>query len=318
MLADIPRAKSNLSSERSEVMLPSISVVTPSFNQERFVERTILSVLNQEIPGLEYVVIDGGSTDETVNILKQYEDRLRWVSEKDNGQADAVNKGIKATRGEIIGWLNSDDIYYPGALAAVLAFFEKHPEADVVYGDADHIDIDDGVIEPYYTEDWNYERLKEICFLCQPAVFFRRRVTEREGLLDDRHRYCMDYEFWLRLGASIPFIRINRKLAGSRMYDDNKTLGSRVAVHREMNDMLRQSLGSVPDKWIYNYAHAVVDRKGYKRTTPKEDLKYVFMLVGVSIFTFARWRHSLPLNAMRDMGKWLGASLRNVMRMFVT
>lgn len=294
-------------------MLPSISVVTPSYNQGRFIEQTIQSVLSQDIPALEYMVVDGGSTDETVNILKQYEDRLRWVSEKDNGQADAVNKGIKATRGEIIGWLNSDDIYYPGALAAVLAFFEKHPEADVVYGDADHIDIDDGVIEPYYTEDWNYERLKEICFLCQPAVFFRRRLTERAGLLDDRLQYCMDYEYWLRLGAITPFARLNKKLAGSRMYEANKTLGSRVSVHREINDMLKKRLGKVPDRWIYNFAHAVLDRKGYKRRNPSEDFRYVLLLVGVSSASFVRWRKRLPFNAMITMSKWVGVSLRNAM-----
>ncbi len=294
-------------------MLPSISVVTPSYNQGRFIEQTIQSVFSQDIPALEYMVVDGGSTDETVNILKQYEDRLRWVSEKDNGQADAVNKGIKATRGEIIGWLNSDDIYYPGALAAVLAFFEKHPEADVVYGDADHIDIDDGVIEPYYTEDWNYERLKEICFLCQPAVFFRRRLTERAGLLDDRLQYCMDYEYWLRLGAITPFARLNKKLAGSRMYEANKTLGSRVSVHREMNDMLKKRLGKVPDRWIYSFAHAVIDRKGYKRRNPSEDFRYVLLLVGVSSASFVRWRKRLPFNAMITMSKWVGVSLRNAM-----
>jgi glycosyltransferase involved in cell wall biosynthesis len=294
-------------------MIPSISVVTPSYNQGRFIEQTIQSVLSQDIPALEYMVVDGGSTDETVNILKQYEDRLRWVSEKDNGQADAVNKGIKATRGEIIGWLNSDDIYYPGALAAVLAFFEKHPEADVVYGDADHIDIDDGVIEPYYTEDWNYERLKEICFLCQPAVFFRRRLTERAGLLDDRLQYCMDYEYWLRLGAITPFARLNKKLAGSRMYEANKTLGSRVSVHREINDMLKKRLGKVPDRWIYSFAHAVIDRKGYKRRNPSEDFRYVLLLVGVSSASFVRWRKRLPFNAMITMSKWVGVSLRNAM-----
>ena len=294
-------------------MLPSISVVTPSYNQGRFIEQTIQSVFSQDIPALEYMVVDGGSTDETVNILKQYEDRLCWVSEKDNGQADAVNKGIKATRGEIIGWLNSDDIYYPGALAAVLAFFEKHPEANVVYGNADHIDIDDGVIEPYYTEDWNYERLKEICFLCQPAVFFRRRLTERAGLLDDRLTYCMDYEYWLRLGAITPFARLRRTIAGSRMYEDNKTLGSRVAVHREINDMLKKRLGKVPDRWIYNFAHAVVDRKGYKRRNPSEDFRYVLLLVGVSSASFVRWRKRLPFNAMITMSKWVGVSLRNAM-----
>ena len=293
-------------------MIPSISVITPSYNQGRFIDQTIESVLSQNIPALEYIVMDGGSSDETVKILKRYEGRLRWVSEKDNGQADAINKGIKATKGEIIGYLNSDDIYYPGALAAVLAFFKKHPEVDVVYGDADHIDLNGTVIEPYYTEDWDYDRLKEVCFLCQPSVFFKRRLIKQAGLFDSSLRYCMDYEYWLRLGAITPFARLNKKLAGSRMYGENKTLGSRVSVHREMNDMLKMNLGKVPDRWIYNYAHALVDRKGYKRSNPVEDLRYVLLLVGFSIASFARWRQRLPINAMITMSKWVGASLRNV------
>ncbi|MBL7205462.1 MAG: glycosyltransferase [Desulfobacteraceae bacterium] len=293
-------------------MIPSISVITPSYNQGRFIEQTIESVLSQNIPALEYIVMDGGSSDETVKILKRYEGRLRWVSEKDNGQADAINKGIKATKGEIIGYLNSDDIYYLGALAAVLAFFKKHPEVDVVYGDADHIDLDGTVIEPYYTEDWDYDRLKEVCFLCQPSVFCKRRLIKEAGLFDSSLRYCMDYEYWLRLGAITPFARLNKKLAGSRMYDENKTVGSRVEVHWEMNNMLKMRLGKVPDRWIYNYAHALVDRKGYKRRNPVEDLRYVLLLVGFSIASFARWRQRLPINAMITMSKWVGASLRNV------
>ncbi len=259
---------------------------------------------------MEYMVVDGASTDETVKILKRYGDRIQWVSEKDNGQADAINKGIRATEGEIVGYLNSDDIYYPGALSHVIAFFEEYPEMDVVYGDADHIDLDDIVIEPYYTEDWNYERFKEVCFICQPSVFFRRRLAKVVGLFDSSLRYCMDYEYWLRLGAVTPFGRLTKKLAGSRMYEENKTLGSRVPVHREMNNMLKKRLGEVPDRWIFNYAHAVVDQMGRTRETPSENLKYILLLAGVSIASFVRWQHGLSANAVATMSKWIGSSLK--------
>jgi glycosyltransferase involved in cell wall biosynthesis len=292
---------------------PTISIVTPSFNQGRFIERTIRSVLGQGIDNLEYFIVDGGSTDGTLVILNQYGDRLSFVSERDDGQADAVNKGITATAGEIIGWLNSDDIYYPGAVSAVLAYFTAHPDVDVVYGDAHHIDENDRILEPYYTEDWDYERLKEVCFLCQPAVFFRRRLVAKAGLLDQHLSYCMDYEYWLRLGALTPFARLPNVVAGSRMYQANKTLGARVSVHREINDMLLRTIGDVPDRWIYAYAHVVVEERGLARQTAIQNLKFVWGLIGVTVVSFFRWKRYLPLRAIGTMMTWAAGSLKNLL-----
>jgi len=288
----------------------TMSVITPSYDQGPFIERTIQSVLSQEIPGLEYLVCDGGSTDETVEILRRYQNRLRWLSEPDDGQADAVNKGILQTSGEVIGWLNSDDIYYPGTLRYVLDFFEQNPGVDVVYGEANHIDEHDTVLETYYTEDWDYERLKEVCYLCQPAVFFRRRIVERQGLLDTGLRYTMDYEYWLRLGADTEFIRLPRLLAGSRLYATNKTLGSRVAVHREMVEMTQKRLGRAPERWIFNYAHALLDSKGYNRQTPAGRVQYISLLLVTSTFSFLRWYHYVPRTALRTMWEWISQPLR--------
>jgi len=296
------------------VISPNISIITPSFNQGRFIERTIKSVLDQKMPDLEYVVIDGGSDDETLDILQRYDGRLNWISEKDNGQAEAVNKGFLMTKGEIIGWLNSDDIYYPGALSYVQDFFHKHPEVDVVYGDADLIDEEDRLIEPYYTEDWDFTRLKEICFICQPAVFFRRRIIEKAGLLDIQLNYCLDYEYWFRLGAITNFVRLKNRLAGSRMYSHNKTLGSRVAVHREINNMFQERQKKVPSKWIFAYAHAIVEQRPYDRLNPKDNFIFVFKLIIVTIKASLQWKTTSLLEIYKIISKWGWGALKNVLQ----
>ncbi len=235
-----------------------ISIVTPSYNQGRFIERTLQSVSTQVGVEWDHYVVDGGSSDETLGLLEGRSGRLRWVSERDRGQAHAVNKGIAATTGEVVGWLNSDDVYYPGVLARVVRFFEENPWVDVVYGDADHIDVEDNAFESYPTEPWCLDRLKQKCFICQPAVFIRREVIQRYGLLDESLHYCMDYEWWLRLGmGGAVFAHIPEKLAGSRLYSETKTLGFPVAVHREINGMLRRTLGVVPDNWLISYAYMV-------------------------------------------------------------
>ncbi|MEJ0063336.1 MAG: glycosyltransferase family 2 protein [Alphaproteobacteria bacterium] len=279
-----------------------ISVVTPSFNQGQFIERTLRSVADQAGADIEHVVFDGGSTDGTVDILRNFSPPVRWVSARDKGQTDAVNKGIRATDGEIIGWLNSDDIYYPGAFARVAAFFAAHPDIDVVYGMADHIDLEDRAFESYPSEPWDFERLKETCFICQPALFFRRRVVEKHGLLDEFLNYCMDYEFWLRLGkAGARFAYLEEKLAGSRLYADNKTLGARVKVHKEINDMLKKHFGKVPDRWLFNYAHAVVESGVNRRERPRW---FVMRLLASSIGAAWRWNGKISAAMQTKLMQW--------------
>lgn len=285
-----------------------ISIVTPSFNQGRFIGRTLQSVADQGVEGLEHLVMDGGSKDETVAVLQAFRPAVRWVSEPDRGQTDALNKGIRVARGEIIGWLNSDDVYYPGAVAAVLQVFAAEPDVDVVYGMADHIDADDVVFEAYPTEPWDAARLAESCFICQPALFFRRSAVDRFGLPDAALHYCMDYEYWLRLArGGARFRYLERKLAGSRMYADNKTLGARVAVHAEINDMLRAHFGRVPDRWLFNHAHAVVERSVERARHPR---RFLACLVLHSALASLRWNRSLSPALRRMLGEWTGNLLR--------
>lgn len=279
-----------------------ISIVTPSYNQGQFIERTLQSVACQSGAEIEHVVFDGGSTDNTVEVLKRFKPPVRWVSQKDNGQTDAVNQGIRATDGEIIGWLNSDDVYYPGAIEKIVAYFSTHPDVDVVYGMADHIDLEDHAFESYPSAPWDFERLKETCFICQPALFFRRRVVEQHGLLDQSLHYCMDYEYWLRLGkAGVKFAYLEEKLAGSRLYADNKTLGARAKVHREINDMFKKLFGKVPDRWLFNYAHAVVERKIDRQLDPKSFTIQVGMR---SIMASLYWNKSLSSDMRKEIVTW--------------
>ncbi|EKV01770.1 glycosyl transferase [Leptolyngbya sp. PCC 7375] len=258
----------------------TFSVITPSFQQGNFIERTICSVLDQDCKDIEYFVLDGGSTDKTVSVLKRYSRHLTWVSEPDDGQAHAVNKGLAMSTGEIIAWINSDDIYYPHAFEQVSLLFEANPDVAVVYGQADWIDQADNIIAPYPTRSWDYGQLTKECYLCQPAVFFRRSVAERLGGLDPSLQYCMDYELWLRYGQMIPFSYLPVNLAGSRIYPTNKTFGSRLAAHREANEMLCARLGHSTRHWIFEYSKLQLESDSKAQKT---DLIFAFKLFVLAI-----------------------------------
>lgn len=283
-------------------MALTISAITPSYNQGEFIERTILSVLNQRIPPCEYLVFDGGSTDKTVEILKKYEKHLSWISEKDKGQTDAVNKGLRVAKGDIIAWINSDDIYYPRAFETVIHFFENNPKIDIVYGKANHIDKQDKFIETYPTEPWEIKRLESTCFLSQPAVFFRRKVAEQYGILDDALSYCMDYEYWLRLairGAHFAYIPL--VLAGSRFYLETKTLGQRPAVHAEINTMLHKLLGYTPDRWLSNYACAVLEAR---KISDEQKVLFLRKMIISTVLASLRWNKKISKSLMQTLKAW--------------
>lgn len=206
------------------------SIVTPSFGQGRFIRATIESVLGQAGPEVQYIVMDGGSKDETVDVLRSYGNRLHWVSEKDKGQTDAINKGLKLADGDIVAYLNSDDIYLPGALAKVAAVFDQHPEVDFVYGDFQAIDEQGGLIDRVKTIPYDPAiLLYDANYICQPASFYRRSLLQKIGGFDDSLRFLMDYEFFLRASKrGVGFHMIPEELAAIRFHSNCKTLSDGV------------------------------------------------------------------------------------------
>ena len=220
-----------------------VSVVTPSYNQAQFLEETILSVLNQSYPRVEYHVMDGGSTDGSVGILKKYSDRMAsWVSEKDKGQADAINRGWRKSSGDILAYLNADDQYKPGAIAAAAGYFEKHPEAGIVYGSCGSFFTGQPEERTYSPPEFSLKRLLFENFIPQPTVFIRRQVLDKIGVLDLSLRYCLDYDLWLRAAAhGIVFGRVEGPpMARFRLWTGSKTSSDPEGWAKERLQVLEQ------------------------------------------------------------------------------
>ena len=288
-------------------MRPLVTVVTPSFNQGRFIRATIESVLEQDYPRIEYLVIDGGSTDETVSILREYSDRLRWVSESDGGQAHAINKGWRQARGSLVAYLNSDDVYLPGAIAQAVAALEAHPEAAAVYGEGYHVDEAGQIIDRYPTESFDPDRLRERCFICQPTVLLRRDAVERVGYLDESLRYCMDYDLWIRLAqAGKVLSHTPHYLASTRLHADAKTLNQRGPAHAEILRVVHRHFGRVSPSLVFGYAHAVL-RLQNRDASIRDRLS----LIGISLVTFLRYNRSVPRSAWPVWWIWLRDSYRD-------
>jgi glycosyltransferase involved in cell wall biosynthesis len=192
---------------------PLVSIITPSYNQAAFLEQTILSVLMQDYEPIEYLIVDGASTDGSLEIIKHYADRLAWwVSEPDSGQAEAINKGLRQAKGEIVAWINSDDLYMPCAVSRAVAALQQNLDLGMVYGDAISIDTNGKPINKLTFGDWSLRELIRFRVICQPTVFMRRTVLERADYLDTSYHFMLDHHLWIRIAQLAPISYLgNRK-----------------------------------------------------------------------------------------------------------
>jgi glycosyltransferase involved in cell wall biosynthesis len=219
--------------------LPTISIITPSFNQAPFLEHTIRSVLAQDCTDLEYIIVDGGSDDGSIDIIKRYQEEIAWwVSEPDEGQADAINKGFHRASGEFVAWLNSDDLYLPGAVNQAVAELRANPELGMVYGDAITIDGEGRPLNRLSFGDWGLLELMSFYIICQPAVFMRRRTLEDAGGLDPTYHYMLDHQLWIRIANIAPIKQIAHTLAAARHHPLAKNVSQPAGFAQETQSLL--------------------------------------------------------------------------------
>ena len=234
---------------------PKITIVTPSYNQGKYIERTIQSVISQDYSNSEFIICDGGSNDDTVEIIKKYADNIAWwCSEKDEGQADAINKGMKKATGDIVIYLNSDDVLLPGALRTVANYFERHPETDLLNGDVAEITADDKFIcRVMFLND--ARMFKSGCYnICQQAMFWRRDVFEKIGYFDKSFHATMDKEFLIRVfEGGLKIVHINKVLGAIRIYAETKTAQGIPAFKTDNDKIWERWHGYVRHRSGFNF-----------------------------------------------------------------
>jgi glycosyltransferase involved in cell wall biosynthesis len=217
--------------------LPLVSIVTPSFNQAPYLEETISSVLEQDYPRIEYIIIDGGSTDGSVDIIKKYADKITWwVSEVDKGQTDAINKGFGCTTGRILAWLNSDDTYEPGAVSAGVKYLQEHPKIGMVYADCNYIDEKGQKLGKFPAAQTDYKRLRRgYVHIPQQTMFFRAELWHAVGPMDPSFFFAMDYDLWTRIAARTEIKYLpGQTWANFRIHSFGKTIAADERCWPEM------------------------------------------------------------------------------------
>jgi glycosyltransferase involved in cell wall biosynthesis len=224
---------------------PLVTIVTPSYNQGPFIRATIESVLAQDYPNIEYIVMDGGSTDETASIVNEYASRLTWISEKDRGQSHAINKGFRMAKGSILAWINSDDVLLPGAVGKAVRAFERNPALGAVYGEGYLIDREGNVTSRFpHTQPFDLWRLVYVSdYILQQSTYFRRSALDDVGLLDEDLHYSMDWDLFIRIGKRYPIGYVPEYLGCLREYPEAKSFTGGAPRAKEIARMLRRHTG---------------------------------------------------------------------------
>jgi len=204
---------------------PRISIITPSYNQGHFLEETIRSVLLQDYPDIEYIIIDGGSTDNSKAIINKYKKKLAWsVSEPDNGQSDAINKGLRRATGEFVAWLNSDDIYTENAISSAVEKLRSNPECGMVFSNVLSMDSDSSIFNIMQYGDWGLLELMEFKVIGQPGIFMRKKALDDVGFLEDDYHWLMDHHLWLKIALKYPIKYVDEFWAAARFHPGAKNL----------------------------------------------------------------------------------------------
>ena len=307
--------------------LPLVSIVTPSYNQAAFLETTIRSVLEQDYPYVEYFVMDGASSDGSVEVIHNYADRLSgWVSEKDRGQGDAINKGLARANGEVVAWVNSDDYYLPKAISSAVKTFEQNPEAGLVYGDMLAVDQNGQTLNLLRYSQYSLEDL--LCFqiIGQPAVFFRREVYEQAGGLDIQYHYMLDHLLWIRMAQESKIVHVPQTWAAARFHSQAKNRNLAVEFPKEAfrildwaksQPSLAETLARVGKRSLAS-AHRVNARYQLDAGQPWESLRAWFKAFSLHPPTALR-RMNLLVSALLEitgMGKLRERVLRRRQRRY--